>query len=295
MVATIVKAMSPSAAGDDEQAKDQAACRPRSERSCRRRAAKRGKRHPHPLHVFSRWRRRFVRWRMPPTDKQAAEQDAADHHQRRRQVRSELRTLSIVTPPALQSPRSHAKSSTAGIVAFSSYRPAPATKGLWGVNAFKGRPFGYDPRNTRGKRHDCTHRQLGCRCLAWRRRWRRDRRRRKPFQFAAIGDTGYSKKSEEEFSRMLAAMNKRAARLRRPCRGLRGRPATLYAQPDDGHGAVHRRELQERAGAIPAVGASLYPDAGRQRLDRLPHPQAAARSIRWSGSRSCGRCSTRRV
>ena len=29
-----------------------------------------------------------------------------------------------------------------------------------------------------------------------------------PFQFAAIGDTGYSKKSEEEFSRMIAAMNK---------------------------------------------------------------------------------------
>ena len=28
------------------------------------------------------------------------------------------------------------------------------------------------------------------------------------FQFAAIGDTGYSKKSEEEFSRMLAAMNR---------------------------------------------------------------------------------------
>jgi hypothetical protein len=28
------------------------------------------------------------------------------------------------------------------------------------------------------------------------------------FQFAAIGDTGYSKKSEEEFSRMIAAMNK---------------------------------------------------------------------------------------
>jgi hypothetical protein len=29
-----------------------------------------------------------------------------------------------------------------------------------------------------------------------------------PFQFAAIGDTGYSKKSEQEFSRMIAAMNK---------------------------------------------------------------------------------------
>ena len=29
-----------------------------------------------------------------------------------------------------------------------------------------------------------------------------------PFQFAAIGDTGYSKKSEEEFSRMIAAMNR---------------------------------------------------------------------------------------
>ena len=28
------------------------------------------------------------------------------------------------------------------------------------------------------------------------------------FQFAAIGDTGYSKKSEDEFSRMIAAMNK---------------------------------------------------------------------------------------
>ncbi len=28
------------------------------------------------------------------------------------------------------------------------------------------------------------------------------------FQFAAIGDTGYSRKSEEEFSRMIAAMNK---------------------------------------------------------------------------------------
>ena len=28
------------------------------------------------------------------------------------------------------------------------------------------------------------------------------------FQFAAIGDTGYSKKSEEEFSRMIAAMNR---------------------------------------------------------------------------------------
>jgi len=28
------------------------------------------------------------------------------------------------------------------------------------------------------------------------------------FQFAAIGDTGYSKKSEQEFSRMIAAMNK---------------------------------------------------------------------------------------
>jgi hypothetical protein len=29
-----------------------------------------------------------------------------------------------------------------------------------------------------------------------------------PFQFAAIGDTGYSKKSVEEFSRMIAAMNR---------------------------------------------------------------------------------------
>lgn len=28
------------------------------------------------------------------------------------------------------------------------------------------------------------------------------------FQFAAIGDTGYSKKSEQEFSRMIAAMNR---------------------------------------------------------------------------------------
>jgi hypothetical protein len=31
-----------------------------------------------------------------------------------------------------------------------------------------------------------------------------------PFQFSAIGDTGYSKKSEEEFSRMVAAMNREA-------------------------------------------------------------------------------------
>jgi len=29
-----------------------------------------------------------------------------------------------------------------------------------------------------------------------------------PFSFAAIGDTGYSKKSETEFDRMIAAMNK---------------------------------------------------------------------------------------
>jgi hypothetical protein len=29
-----------------------------------------------------------------------------------------------------------------------------------------------------------------------------------PFQFSAVGDTGYSKKSEEEFSRMIAAMNR---------------------------------------------------------------------------------------
>jgi hypothetical protein len=41
--------------------------------------------------------------------------------------------------------------------------------------------------------------------------WRRAHNRSAggpPFQFSAIGDTGYSKKSEEEFSRMIAAMNR---------------------------------------------------------------------------------------
>ena len=108
----------------------------------------------------------------------------------------------------------------------------------------------------------------------WRRRWRRIgggaavpvRRHRRHRLFQEIGRRIQSHDRGDEQG---------ATRLRRPRRRLRGRPASLYAQPDDGHGAVHRRELQERAGAVPAVRASLCADPGRQRLDRLPHPQAA--------------------
>jgi hypothetical protein len=82
------------------------------------------------------------------------------------------------------------------------------------------------------------------------------------FQFAAIGDTGYSKKSEQEFNRMIAAMNREPLAFVVHVGGFEADPRPYMRKSDDGHRAVHRRELQECAGAIPDLRASVRPDAG---------------------------------